>query len=184
MLPLWLDDSLCRELSPDPGPREAPVRSQAVLLFIESEIGIPPLKEGHNDPGQTQEKLEFRPQIPALQNMGDIAPDMNCLDRIVMERQVPLELCQPVGQIWRTQHDSVLPQMRLIPGQRIVVQRIAAENFLCRVRVEQMVHQEHSIHVLLVKDGKIMDLLLIREEAVNGAEDIGLPAHLRYDEEL
>ena len=69
------------------------------MLLIESKIGVPPLEEGHNDPGQTQEKIKFRLEISALQDVSDIAPYMDCLDRVVMKGQVSLKLRQPVGQI-------------------------------------------------------------------------------------
>ena len=47
-----------------------------------------------------------------------------------------------------------------------------------------MVHQEHGIHILLVKDCQVMNLLLIGEKAVDRAEDLCLPADFCYDKKL
>ena len=184
MLPLGFDDALRCEFGPDLRPREPPVHSQPVFLLIERQIGVPPLEKGHNDPGQTQEEFKFRSEITALQNVFDIAPDMDRLDRVVVKGQVSLELGQPVGQIRRAQDNSVLPKMRLIPGQGIVVERISAENFLRCVRVEQVVHQKDIVHVFFIKDRQILNLLLVREKAVDGAEDLSLFADFCYDKKL
>ena len=47
-----------------------------------------------------------------------------------------------------------------------------------------MKHEEDAVHILLVKNGQIMQLFFIREEIPDGMELFGFPAHLRNDKKL
>ena len=74
--------------------------------------------------------------------------------------------------------------MILVPRQGVIVERVAAVQVLRAVRVEEMEHQEDVLHVLLVKDRQIVDLLLVREEVLHRVEGLRPLAHLRDDKKL
>ena len=59
VLPFRLDHTFRGQPGPDPGPLKAPVRPQPVLLLIEHEIRIPPLKKRHDRSGQCVKKRKF-----------------------------------------------------------------------------------------------------------------------------
>ena len=62
--------------------------------------------------------------------MFDIAPYAYCLDGIITEWQRPLIPGEPVGKIGRAQYNSVFTQVCLITQKRIVIKRVASEQFL------------------------------------------------------
>ena len=168
MLPLGLNDPLRRQFRPDPGPLEAPIGAQAVLLFIERQICIPPLETRHDDLCQAAEKGELGVKIPALQNVLDISPHIDSLGWIVVVGKVSLKFGQPVRQIRGAQYDPVRPQMGVVPGERIIVQRISAVQILGGIHIEKMIHKKHIVHVLLVKDRQIVDFFFVRKQVSDG----------------
>ena len=74
--------------------------------------------------------------------------------------------------------------MILIPRKRIVIERVAAEYLTGRIGVEQVVHEEYIVHILFVEDRQIVNLLLIREKALNRMKVFSPFAYLRDNEVL
>ena len=109
VLPLWPYRAVCRELRPDAGSFKTPVRPQTVLLLVESQVRVPPLKERHDDPGEVQEKFELGRYVAALFHVLDVPPDIDCLGRVVVEGQTALELGKLVGQIGRAEDRATGP---------------------------------------------------------------------------
>ena len=184
MLPFGFYDAFRCEICPDLCPLQSPVRSESILLLIEGKIRIPPLKERHDDFGKRKEELKLGGKVPAFQHMLDIPPHINSLCGIVVIRQISLIFGQSVRQIRRSEDHAIFPKMILIPWKRIVVERITAENFTGRIGVEQVVHEEHVVHVLFVKYRQIVNFLLIRKKTLNRMKVFSPFADLRYNEIL
>ena len=88
----------------------------------------------------------------------------------MVEGEISLIFGNAVRQIWRSQNSAFFPQMILIPRQRVVIERVSAENFLRGMGIEQVVHEEDIVHILFVKYCQIMDFFLVRKEVLNLAE--------------
>ena len=116
--------------------------------------------------------------------MSDIPAHINGLGRIVIIRKRSLEYRCAIRQIRRAQYDILLTQMCLIPGKRIIIKRITSEEILTGIAVKQMIHEQHIIQIAFVKDGKIMNLLLIREQIADRMEFLGSFADFHDHEKL
>ena len=177
MFPSGLDDPLRREFRPDPGPLEPPFASETVFGFIPGEIIVPPLEERHDDPGKIQEEVQLRGKESALQDVSDIPPHRDCLYRIETEGNAPEIFRDPVRQIGRTQHHTLLTEMRLVPDERIFVQGVSTEGI-------EMMHQKHIVQIPLVEDLEVMNRLLIREQIPDRKKCLRSFADLHHHDEL
>ena len=98
--------------------------------------------------------------------------------------QAALVFCDPVRQVGRPEHDSVRLQVCVVPGQGVVVERVAAEEVLGCIRVKQVIHQENLIHILLVENREVMDGFFIREEISQRIKSVRFSADFRDNEKL
>ena len=116
--------------------------------------------------------------------MCDIAPHLYGLCRIVVPGEISLIFRDAVRQVGGPERDLLLPQMVLVPGQGVVVEGISAIQVLRRICVEQVEHEEDVLHILLVKHGQKMRLLLVREQIPDGPDRLRAFADHRDHEEL
>ena len=82
------------------------------------------------------------------------------------------------GTIRRTEDNSILTQMILIPRKGVIIQRVSAIHFFGSVCVQQMKHQKNIVHILLIKNSDIMKLFFVREQISNGVKDVSSLTYL------
>ena len=79
VFPFGFDDSIRGESCPDLCAGEPPVRVIPVFFFVERQICVPPLKKGHNGPGQAEKEIELGCEITGFQNVLNVPPHVNGL---------------------------------------------------------------------------------------------------------
>ena len=96
--------------------------------------------------------------------------------------ELSLVLCNAVRQVRGAVHAALPAQMALVPGKRVVVQKVPARHLLRGIAVDQVKHEQYVVHLPLVKDREVVEPLLIRKEVPDGAKDLRAPADLQDDE--
>ena len=104
--------------------------------------------------------------------MFDVSPNIDRFRRIMIKREAALVFRNGVRKIRRTEDNSILTQMILIPRKGVIIQRVSAIHFFRIVRIQQVKHQKNVIHILFIENGEIMRPFFIREQISNGVKDV------------